>query len=45
MRIKVTYGFLCLALGLMLTDVWHLAWPTRGAASAESSRTAYLAKQ
>jgi hypothetical protein len=38
-RTKVSYGFLILAFGLMLTDVCRLAWRPSGAAVSEANST------
>lgn len=44
MRTKVTYGFLILAFGLMLTDVCRLAWPPSGTASSAASVEEHVGK-
>jgi hypothetical protein len=43
-RTKVSYAFLILAFGLMLTDVCRLAWPPSGAALSEQSAARHARK-
>jgi hypothetical protein len=43
-RTKVSYAFLILAIGLMLTDVCRLAWPPSRAAVADSHVVSHQGK-